>query len=101
MRSPTVGARLLCATWIVSLSALCEQDNVAEYFPSRASNRSPDLPSDCLPNRSPNRFPNPFQILLQIAVQPTPQTVLRPPSKPRSQGPKMLLESDLVIETLD
>ena len=81
--------------------APCEQDTAAEYVSSRASNRPPDCPSDSLPNRSPNRSSNPLQISPQILAQPTPQAVLRPPSKLRPQGPKMLLESEPVIETLD
>ena len=81
--------------------APCEQDTAPEYVSSRASNRPPDCPSDSLPNRSPNRSSNPLQISPQILAQPTPQAVLRPPSKLRPQGPKMLLESEPVIETLD
>ena len=101
MLSPIIEARLICATWIVSLLALCEQDKVAEYVSSRASNRPPDCPSDCLPNRSQTAPRTFLQINPQMVAQPTPQAVLRPPSKLRPQGPKMLLESDPVIETLE
>ena len=81
--------------------APCEQDTAAEYVSSRAPNRPPDCPSDSLPNRSPNRSSNPLQINPQILAQPTPQAVLKPPSKLLPQSPKMLLESEPVIETLD
>ena len=77
---------------------------MAECFSSRASNQSPVRHPDCLPTApktDPQTVPRTsLEIPPQIAAQPTVQSVLRPPPKPRSQGPKMPLESEPAVERL-
>ena len=97
----TKGWSASCMCSIDCELAPCEQDTAAEYVSSRASNRPPDCPSDCLPNRSQTAPRTSLQINPQMVTQPTPQAILRPPSKLRPQSPKMLLESEPVIETLE
>ena len=100
MLSPTVGARLICAAWIVSLRLVSKirRLNTSQAAPQTAPQTVRQTACQTAPQTAPRTHSKSIPRSLP-SLLPRPSSDRPPNCAP--QDSKMLLESEPVIETLD